>query len=68
MADVHKSNTEHIDELWKSDALPLYRAATSRDPFKHILRFIRFNNPTTRSTRVETAKSVAIGFTNLTKI
>lgn len=60
MAGVHKSNTEHIDELWKSDALPLYKATMSRDRFKQILRFIRFDNPTTRPARVGIDKAAAI--------
>lgn len=37
---VHRSNREHLTELWKSDHLPLFRAAMSHDRFKLLLRFI----------------------------
>ena len=39
-AGVHRQNKENLDDMWKSDALPLIRAAMSRDRFKMILRFI----------------------------
>lgn len=48
-AGIHKSNKEHINELWKSNALPIYRASMSRDRFKMMLRFIRFDNDATRN-------------------
>lgn len=46
--------------MWKVDALPLIRAAMSRDRFKMILRFIRFDNENTRAERVQTDKAAAI--------
>ena len=39
--------------MWKVDGLSLIRAAVSRDRFKMMLRFIRFDN---ESTRAEPAK------------
>ena len=39
-ARVHRQNKENLDDMWKSDALPLIRAAMSRDRFKMMLRFI----------------------------
>ena len=43
-AGVHRKNKENLDDLWKGDALPLIRAAMSRDQFKMMLRFTRFDN------------------------
>ena len=43
--------------MWKGDALPLIRAAMSRDRFKMILRFIRFGNECTRAKRTQTDKA-----------
>ena len=43
-AGVHRQNKENLDDMWKGDALPLIRAAMSRDRFKMMLRFIRFDN------------------------
>lgn len=48
---VHKSNSEHLTELWKPYHLPLFRAAMSYDRFKLFLRFIRFDNDLTRAKR-----------------
>ena len=57
---VHKSNKEHLTELWKPDHLPLIRAAMSNDRFKLLLRFIRFDNDVTRPQRLTTDKAAAI--------
>lgn len=50
-AGVHHSNNEHVSEMWKSEALPIYRAALSKDRFQAILRFIRFDDYQTREER-----------------
>ena len=39
-AGVHRNNKENLEDMWKVDALPLIRAAMSRDRFKLMLRFI----------------------------
>ena len=46
--------------MWKSDPLPLLRAAMSRDRLKMMLRFIRFENKNTRAERVHTDKAAPI--------
>ena len=40
--------------MQKGDALPLLRAALSRDQFKMMFRFIRFDNENTRAERAQT--------------
>lgn len=57
---VHKSNKEHIEELWKKDASPIYKALMSRDQFKEFLRFIRFDDMATREERAKTDKPAPI--------
>lgn len=54
------SNTQHTKELWKVNALPLYRASMAINRFWSITRFIRFDNPTSRNTRLLEDKSAAI--------
>lgn len=53
-AGVHRNNKENLEDMWKIDALPLIRTAMSRDRFKMMLRFIRFD---CENTRVEQAKT-----------
>lgn len=43
-AGVHRSNRENIEDLWKPDAQPIYKASMSRDWLQHILRFKRFGD------------------------
>ena len=43
--------------MWKGNALPIVRAAMSRDLFKMMLRFIRFDNENTREERAQTDKA-----------
>ena len=59
-AGVHRQNKENLDDMWKSDPLPLLRAAMSRDQFKMMLRFIRFENENTCSERAHTEKPAPI--------
>lgn len=57
---VHKSNKEHLSELWKPIHLPLIRAAMPLDRFRMMLRVIRFDNDATRTSRAATDKAAAI--------
>jgi Transposase IS4 len=57
---LHKSNKEHLSELWKSDYLPLVRASMSHNRFRMLLRFIRFDNDITRPQRCRSDKAAAI--------
>lgn len=57
---VHKSNKEHIDELWKLDSLPLIRETMSLNQFKTLLSFIRFDNNYTHAKHVKNDKAVPI--------
>jgi len=59
-AGIHKSNKEHAEELWKKDALPIYKASMSRDRFRQFQRFIRFDNEQTRAERAKTDKVAPI--------
>lgn len=57
---IHRSNYEEVNELWKTNAFPLYQAAMSVKRFKNISRFIRFDSYTTRSYRKTTDKAAPI--------
>ena len=59
-ASVHRQNKENLDDMWKGDALPLIRAAMSRDRFKMMLRFIKFDNENTRAERAQTDKTAPV--------
>lgn len=48
-AGVQRDNRTNLDDMWNADALPLVRAAMSRDRFKMMLRFVRFDNENTRA-------------------
>ena len=50
-AGVHRQNNENLYDIWKVNSLPLVRAAMSRNRFKMMLRFIRFDNESTRAER-----------------
>lgn len=56
----HRSNYEAVDQLWKKNAFPLYRATMSVRRFYNITRFIRFDFDVTRQTRIETDKAAPI--------
>lgn len=60
IAGVHKSNKEHLSDLWKSDSIPLIRATMPRNRFQMLLRCIRFDNENTRETRSQTDKAAPI--------
>ena len=59
-AGVHRQNKENLDDMWNGDALTLTRATMSRNRFKKMLRFIRFDNVNTRSERAQTDKAAPI--------
>ena len=59
-AGVHRQNKENLDDMSKGDALSLIRVAMSRDRFKMMLRFIRFDNENTRAERAQTDKAAPI--------
>ena len=46
--------------MWEGDPLPFIRAAMSRDRFKMMLRFIRFDNENTSAERVQTDEAAAV--------
>lgn len=59
-AGVHRSNNEHATVLWATTSSPLYRASMGLNRFREISRFLRFDNPHTRASRLETDKTAAI--------
>ena len=59
-AGVHRQNKENLDDMWKSDALPLIRAAMSHDRFKMMLRYIRFDTENTCAERTQTDNAAPI--------
>ena len=59
-AGVHRQNKQNVEDMWKGDALPLIRIAMSRDQFKMMLRFIRFDNKNTSAERAQTDKAAPI--------
>ena len=59
-AAVHRQNKQNLDDMWKSDSLPLVRAAMSRDRFKMMLRLIRFDDENTRAEHAQTDKAAPI--------
>ena len=59
-AGVHIQNKENLDSMCKVDGLPLVPAAMSRDRFKMMLRFIRFDNKSTRAERAKTDEAAPI--------
>lgn len=59
-AGVHHSNKEHVTELFKDYAHPLYRACTGKNRFKDISRFLRFDDFNTREERLKTDKAAPV--------
>lgn len=59
-AGVNHSNKQILDELWQTNALPIYRATMSLHRFNFISRFIRFDDQRTRSERQKTDKAAPI--------
>ena len=59
-AGANNSNTDHVNEMWKSSSFPLYRATMGINRFKSILRFIRFDDFKTRPKRLLEDKAAPI--------
>ena len=59
-AGCNNSNTDNINDMWKKVSYPLYRAMMGRQRFKLLLRFIRFDDYTTRRARAVTDKAAPI--------
>lgn len=59
-AGVRHSNYEHLRELWKTDAYPLYRAAMGLNRFWEISRVIRFDNHFNRVERLAVDRAAPI--------
>ncbi|XP_039969684.1 uncharacterized protein LOC120781528 [Bactrocera tryoni] len=62
-AGANNSNTDHVNKMWKKNAYPLYRATMGRIRFQSLLRFIRFDDYTTRPARVANDKAALISDT-----
>ena len=51
-AGLHKSNHESVSSLWsENEGRPMFTATMSRNRFTSILKFLRFDNRTTRQER-----------------
>lgn len=61
LADVQRSQNEHLDELWSmNNGRPIFRATMSKDRFSNLLRFSRFDDAATRKERMEIDKLAPI--------
>lgn len=60
MAGTNRSSTESVRDLWSARNFPLYRAVMGNNRFCAILRFIRFDDASTRATRTQTDKAAPI--------
>lgn len=58
-AGVHKNWDERLDELYRLDNRPFYRAAMSLQRVQQLLRFLRFDNYQTRAERLKEDKLAA---------
>lgn len=59
-AGTNHANIQHTLDMWKTNSYPLYRATISINRFWNILRFIRFDDITTREERQQTDKAAPI--------
>ncbi|CAM4802175.1 unnamed protein product [Rotaria magnacalcarata] len=61
LAGVHRSKNEDLDELWSMiNGGPIFRATMSKNRFKSLLRFCRFDNVSTRDQRLKEDKLAPI--------
>ncbi|CAF1049694.1 unnamed protein product [Rotaria sordida] len=61
LAGVHRAKNETLDELWSmTNGRPIFRATMSKNRFKSLLQFCRFDNTTTREERLKVDKLAAI--------
>ncbi|XP_043065149.1 piggyBac transposable element-derived protein 4-like [Drosophila ficusphila] len=54
------NNMQKASDLWRSDALPIFRSAMSYHRFRVLTRYIRFDNGRTRELRKRVDKAAAI--------
>lgn len=60
VAGVSHNNMQKSSYLWRSDGLPIFRAAMSHKRFIALCRYIRFDNGRTRAFRQQTDKAAPI--------
>lgn len=60
VAGVSHNNMQESTLLWRSDGLPIFRAAMSHKRFVALSRYIRFDNGRTRAFRQRTDKAAPI--------
>lgn len=61
LSGVHRAKNESLDELWSLvHGRPIFRATMSKNRFKSLLQFCRFDNTTTREERLKVDKLAAI--------
>ncbi|CAF3420181.1 unnamed protein product [Rotaria sp. Silwood2] len=61
LAGVHRAKNETLDELWSMiNGRPIFRATMTKNRFKSLLQFCRFDNTTTREERLKVDKLAAI--------
>ena len=61
LAGVQRSQNENLNELWSmSSGRPIFRATMSKNRMNSLLKFCRFDDASTRDTRMETDKLAPI--------
>ncbi len=61
LAGVHRAKNESLNELWSMiNGRPIFRATMTKNRFKSLLQFCRFDNTTTREERLKVDKLAAI--------
>ena len=61
LAGVQRSQNENLNELWSmSSSRPIFRATMSKNRMNSLLKFCRFDDASTRDTRMETDKLAPI--------
>lgn len=59
-AGLSHNNMQKAQVLWRSDNLPIFRAAMSYHRFKSLVRYIRFDDGRTRSNRLREDKAAPV--------
>ena len=61
LAGVHRSKNENLDDIWSTiNGRPIFRATMTKNRFKSLLRFCRFDNKITRDQRLKEDKLASI--------
>ena len=61
LADVHRSKNENLDDIWSTiNGRPIFQATMTKNRFKSLLRFCRFDNKITRDQRLKEDKLAPI--------